>query len=189
MCAAPGVRDAHVGQLREGLHQVLGQDREGLRVLGPPRVRVAAQEVEGVVAAEQQSPAVQVGRPVKPVVVELVGGVADPLPPGPAEAGAYVGRERLGHQRVVPDRHHVRPDRAPHRPSGRGGDQSPGRADPAVRGGDLDAGTVAVQTGGRGVLEDAYAEPLGRRRQPPGQSGGVDQGHAIRVVDRGQVGR
>ncbi len=182
--AAPGVRDAHVGQLREGLHQMLGQDGEGLRVLGSPRVGVATQEVEGVVAAEQQP---VVSR--QPVVVELVGGVADPLPSVPAEAGAYVGHERLGHQRVVPDRHHVRPDRAPYRPPGRGGDQSPGRADPAVRGGDPDADTIAVQTGGRGVLEDAYAEPLGRRRQPPGQPGGVDQGHAIRVVDRGQVGR
>ena len=120
--------------------------------------------------------------------MELVAGVADALPPNPAERGAYVRRQRFGHQRVVPDRHHVFGRRAPERPPGGGGQQCPRRPDPAVRGGHHHPGAVGVQIRGRRVLEDAYAEPLGGRGQAPGQPGRIDQRHPVRVVDGRQIG-
>ena len=120
--------------------------------------------------------------------MEPVAGITDPLPPGPAEGGAYVGGQGFGHQRVVPDRNHVGADGASHRWPGRGGQQRPRRPHLAVRSGDHHPGAVPAQPRGWAVLDNAYAEPLGRRRQAPGQPGRVDQGHAMGVVDGREIG-
>ena len=197
---APAVGDRDVGQLRERVDQMLGQDGECLRVLGATRIGVATQKVEGVVAAEQQpvtpvvSEGVRGGRPPRgvstgqPVVVEQVARIADPLSPRPTQGGAYVGRERLGHQRVVPDRDHVRLHRAQQRGCGAGGEQDLGGAYGSVGRTHADPGSLASEAGNPGVLMNAYAQALGRRRQAPRQSGRIDHGHAVGVVQAGSIG-
>ena len=67
-----------------------------------PLVGAAAEVVDGVVAAPEDAPVVG-----EPVVVEQVAGVGEPVPLGPADGRALLGRERLGDQGVVPHRHDV----------------------------------------------------------------------------------
>ena len=96
--------EPHTGELRERLEEVLGQQLEGLLPLVEARADAAPEVVDRVVAAEQNP---VVGS--QSVVVELVGAVADPLSVLPSDARQSVVVERLGRERVVVDRHDVRP--------------------------------------------------------------------------------
>jgi len=74
--------EAQPVELRERGEEVPGQPVEGRRPLVVARAHLPAEVVDGVVAAPHDA---VVGR--EPVVVELVGRVADALPIGPADRG------------------------------------------------------------------------------------------------------
>ena len=86
--------------------------------LGADRAAVA---VDGVVAAPQDP---VVG--CQPVVVELVGHVADALAPRQPIDSRLVGVERLGHERVVVDRRDIAADRRQQRRDRRWSRAAPG---------------------------------------------------------------
>ena len=89
-------------QLGEGLEELAGQQVERRRPVVELAGDPAAEVVDRVVAAPED-PVVR----RQPVVVELVAAVVDALPVPPADRGQLLGRQRLGHQRVVVDRHRV----------------------------------------------------------------------------------
>ena len=133
----PAVGEPHPVQLRERLREVLGQQPvRGVALLPRPAVRGAV-VVDGVVAAPQD-PAVG----ERPVVVELVAGVGDPLPLRPAQRRPLRVGQRLGHQDVVVDRHDVLPQPPHRRRVGVGGDQGDPGVPAPERGRHHDAGAL-----------------------------------------------
>ena len=168
----------------EGLEEVLGQPQERLRVALQPVVGAAAEVVDGVVAAPEDPPVVG-----DPVVVEEVAGVGDAVPVGPADGRALGLGERLGHQRVVPDRHDVRRQPAQQRREGVGAERHPARRQPAVRRPQHHAGAVGLEPLHRSVLVDPHAEPQAGLAQPAGQPGRVDHRDAVAVQHPAEVRR
>ena len=104
---APAVREAHVGQLPEGLGDVLGQDPVRGAPVGQRGVDPTAEVVDGVVPAPQD--AVVGGEPVG---VELVARVRDARPVAPAHGGQLLGGQRLRRQDVVVHRDRLEAQRA-----------------------------------------------------------------------------
>ena len=90
-------------QLRERPEELRLEPLEGLRPVVELRPDPAAEVVDRVVAAPQDP---VVGG--EPEVVELVVPVAQALAPLPADRRALVGRQRIGHEDVVVDRHEQR---------------------------------------------------------------------------------
>ena len=126
----------------------------------------------------------------QPVVVELVGDVADALPVAPADGRELGGAQRLGDERVVVDRHDVGPHRGAAAPGTRSWPARRGpraRAARAVR--NRTPAPSAPDPRDRGVLGDAHAEAQARRPQPPGQPGRVDQRDPVAVPAAGEVRR
>ena len=122
---APAQRWAEpdVLELREGDEEVRGQPPEHLEAIrtsgrrgGSDPNRVTAAPHDPVVRRE-------------PVVVELVGGVADALARAPADPVELLVRQRLGGQHVVVDRDGVQPVAAQQAREHARGQHHPGRAD------------------------------------------------------------
>ena len=145
--------------------------------------------VDRVVAAEQD-PAV-VGAAV---VVELVAHVADALAAGPPDRVPLRGRERLGDDDVVVDRHDVVREAAQQRRERVGREHHAAGAHDARPlvglGDDLDRGRGRVAERGRaGALVDADAQRQAGVAQPPGQASWVHHGRAVTVVHGADVQR
>jgi hypothetical protein len=149
--AAPLVGEAQAVELRERLEEVLGEDPRGGRPLVVAGPDVPAVVVDRVVAAPQD-PVVR----GHPVVVELVGQVADPLPVPPADAAELARRQRLGDQDVVVHRHGVQPDPADQAAERVRAQRGLAGGDRRVRGRQGQPGPVAPDAEHRGLLEDPY---------------------------------
>ena len=159
-------------------------------MLGEQRVRVPGllqrgidppgEVVVGVVAAEEH--AVVQG---PPVVVELVAGVGQPLPPAPADLRQLGRRQRLGHEHVVVDRQGEEGRPAQQPAEGAGAEHDLVGADAPPPGAHLHPGPGTLQAEHLGALVDLGAEPLGVRGQPPGEPRRVDEPDA-RVAHPGQ---
>jgi hypothetical protein len=120
--------------------------------------------------------------------VELVRGVGQPLPVAPADRVALCGRERLGHERVVVDRHDVVAQR---RSSGGNAfvAEPPVARERFPPQWTVQRRPVGPQAGDRRALEDAHAKVEADPAQPPGEPGRVDQRGAVARPQTAQVGR
>ena len=172
--AAPLVGEAQLGELGERHGEVFGQLDEGLVALLVLRLDLAAVVVDRVVATPEN--AVVVGQPV---VVELVGRVADALPVVPADGGQLLGGERLGHQRVVVDRHEEVLQPPQQRLEHPRAERDLARLDGAVRGEQFHARAGVLHGADRRALVDAHAQGEAGLAEPPGQPGGIEHGAAV----------
>ena len=108
----------------------------------------------------------------------------------PPHRRQLLGRQRLGHQRVVVDRHGVPAHPLDQRREGVGAECDPAGADgPAGLGPHEHAVAVLLQAGHGGALVDADAEPLGGLGQSPGQTGRVQERVVVTAPEAGQVRR
>lgn len=126
--------------------------------------------------------------------MELVAAVGQRLAARPADRGQLRRRQRLGHQRVVVDRHDVAPDRADERRERvRGEDHAPRPHPAALRAQQHPARAVILHRDRRRPLVHPHAEPHRRLQQPDDELGRVDQPagvlqpHAAPVDRRGDL--
>ncbi len=178
------MREAHVGELRERAEEVRRKHAVGLRALVAVRADVAAEAVDGLVAAPQDP---VVGR--QPVVVEPVAGVSDPLAVVPPDAPELLVGQRLGDERVVVDGRDVAPHRAHERRVGARREQRAPRAHAPAGRLHAHAGAVAPHTGDRRLLVKPHAELERHAAQPPRQPRRVDDRLVVAVPGAGEVGR
>ena len=180
---APGMGEPDALELREGRRRSGPTRARTCLDAGRATARSCAEVVDGVVASEQD--AVVGGQPV---VVELVGAVADPLAVRPADRRELLRRERLGRERVVVDRHDERPHPSHERREGVGTQGHLGgceRCQSAVTT-STRAGPLA-SIGHQGALVERDAQGLGRFGQAPGELRGMHQDCVVAVPEAGPV--
>lgn len=161
-----------------------GQLEIGLGAVVEGCVEASSVRIDRVVAAPEDA---VVGG--DPEVVELVGPVAEPLPPLPSDGAELVLGEGLGRQGVVVDGHRVQPH-APYqgREDVRAQRDMAGQH-AAVRRADGHAGSGAGQFETGRVLVDPYPEVLAGPLQPPGEPGRVEHGDTPPVPEAAQERR
>ena len=146
-------------------------------------VHLAAPVVHRVVAAPQD--AVVFG---EPVVVELVGDIAEPLAVGPAQFVELCPRQRFGDHAVVVDRGDVLAHSLQQRLERVGGQRHLAGADAAEWGFDEHTHAVFLDGGGLGVFVDAHTQRHRGGLQPPHQASRVDDGGAVFAPQPAGVG-
>ncbi len=161
---SPGMRETHAGKLRETREELFREFQERLRALVEIGVQLSPVRIDRVVSAPQD-PVVR----GKPEVMELIGTVTEPLAPLPADRFQLRGGERLGHQRVVVDRHGVRPDALDQRGEDVGAERDTAGEDAPVRGADRHPLPRAGELQAAGVLVDPYAQLPAGPLQTPGE--------------------
>ena len=148
------------------------------------RTHLAAEVVDGVVAAEQDAVV-----PGEPVVVELVGAVGQTLTIRPSDGCQLRGRERLGHQHVVVHRNGHQPVALEERGEDVGAEGDGVRDHTAVRSDQGDrTGPVALDRADDAVLVDLDAEVGGHTCQLDAELGGVHHGAAVAIPVSGEEG-
>ncbi len=178
--SGPAVGEPQPVQLREGLAEVVGEQPVRGVALLQRDVGPGAVVVDRVVATPQDPPVRE-----RPVVVELVPRVGHSLPVRPAQRSPLLGRQRLGDQDVVVDRHDVLAQPA-HRVAERvGGHHDLTRPYLRLRG----HHDGAVEADDRRLLVDAHPQPQGPVPQAHGEGDGVHHSPAGAHPDAAEVRR
>ncbi len=147
------MRETHSLELRERPEEVPREQLERLLTLVKLRADAVAPVVDAVPAAPEHAVVLAHAE-----VVEEDAGVAEALAALPADRGALVATERLGHQCVVVDRHGVEPQAFEEGGEGVGRQHRLAGAHLAGRRVDHDAGAGAAERRRRRALEDAHAQ-------------------------------
>ena len=180
---APTMTEPQTLELGEGLEKSLGEAFKALRALLMTGLDASAEMINGIVAAPENS---IVGG--QPVVVKLVGLIAEPLTILPAKGGELIAAEGFGHEHVVPDRNRCSLHTSDRSLERVGRQQTLACAYPPRFGANLHPRAMAGKPLHGCLLVDAHPQLANRPQKAPCQPGRIHD-RPVRGIHAPQVGR